>query len=114
LTPSEAAERVVPSGADLRDAVRSLQHRLNTALTSRLNHYRHRLDSLVSRPALARPLDAIHLRERRLDELSLRLRGASQGLLRDRRSALETMAAKLESLSPLGVLGRGYSLTFRE
>ena len=114
LTPSEAAERVVPSATDLRDAVRSLQHRLQTVLGTRLNHYRHRLDSLASRPALARPLEAVHQRGRRLDELSLRLRGASQGLLRDRRAALETMAAKLESLSPLGVLGRGYSLTFRE
>lgn len=114
LTPSEAAERVVPSAADLSDAVRSLQHRLRTALATRLAHARHRLDALASRPSLSRPLEAIHLRGRRLDELSLRLRGASQGLLRDRRSALETMAGKLESLSPLGVLGRGYSLTFRE
>jgi len=114
LTPSEAAERVVPSAADLNEAVRSLQHRLRTALTTRLAHARHRLDALASRPSLSRPLEAIHLRGRRLDELSLRLKGASQGLLRDRRSALETMAGKLESLSPLGVLGRGYSLTFRE
>ncbi|MBA4107459.1 MAG: exodeoxyribonuclease VII large subunit [Pirellula sp.] len=114
LTPSEAAERVVPSAADLSDAVRSLQHRLRTALSTRLMHARHRLDSLASRPSLCRPLEAIHLRGRRLDELSLRLKGASQGLLRDHRSALETMAGKLESLSPLGVLGRGYSLTFRE
>jgi exodeoxyribonuclease VII large subunit len=114
LTPSEAAERVVPSAADLADAVRSLQHRLRTALSTRLAHYRHRLDSLSTRPALCRPLEAIHLRGRRLDELSLRLKAASQNMLRDRRSALETMAGKLESLSPLGVLGRGYSLTFRE
>ena len=114
LTPSEAAERVVPSAADLNEAVGSLQHRLRTALTTRLAHARHRLDALASRPSLSRPLEAIHLRGRRLDELSLRLKGASQGLLRDRRSALETMAGKLESLSPLGVLGRGYSLTFRE
>lgn len=114
LTPSEAAERVVPSAADLADSVRSLQHRLRTALSTRLTHARHRLDSLASRPSLCRPLEAIHLRGRRLDELSLRLKGASQGLLRDRRSALETMAGKLETLSPLGVLGRGYSLTFRE
>ena len=114
LTPSEAAERVVPSAADLNEAVRSLQHRLRTALSTRLTHARNRLDALASRPSLSRPLEAIHLRGRRLDELSLRLKGASQGLLRDRRSALETMAGKLESLSPLGVLGRGYSLTFRE
>lgn len=114
LTPSEAAERVVPSAADLNDAVRSLQHRLKTALATRLAHARHRLDSLASRPSLCRPLEAINLRGRRLDELALRLKSASQGILRDRRSALETMAGKLESLSPLGVLGRGYSLTFRE
>ncbi|QDT74386.1 exodeoxyribonuclease VII large subunit [Lacipirellula limnantheis] len=114
LTPSEAAERVVPSAADLSDAVRSLQHRLSTALSTRLAHCRHRLDSLATRPSLCRPLEAIHLRGRRLDELSLRLKSASQGVLRDRRATLETMAGKLESLSPLGVLGRGYSLTFRE
>jgi exodeoxyribonuclease VII large subunit len=57
-------------------------------------------------------MDGVNLRGRRLDELSLRLASAEKGLLRDRRAALGAAAGKLESLSPLAVLGRGYSLTY--
>ena len=54
----------------------------------------------------------MHLRGRRLDELSLRLDAAAKSLLRERQAAIGAVAGKLETLSPLGVLGRGYSLTY--
>jgi exodeoxyribonuclease VII large subunit len=112
LTPSEAAERVVPSSEEVADAVRGLALRLTTAMTTRLVHLRSRIDGLANRPVLSRPMDGVNLRGRRLDELSLRLASAAKGLLRDRRAALGAAAGKLESLSPLAVLGRGYSLTY--
>lgn len=113
LTPSEAAERVVPSAEDVLEVVRTLRLRLSAAVKSRLVHHRHRLDWLASRPALARPLDGVHQRSRRADELSLRLHASVKTLLRDRRAAIAGAAGKLHSLSPLAVLGRGYSLTYK-
>jgi len=112
LTPSEAAERVVPSTDDVVDLVHSLRLRLSTAMATRTLHLRSRLDALASRPAFSRPTEGIRLRERRADELSLRLHAAARTLLRERQSAIAAVAGKLETLSPLGVLGRGYSLTY--
>jgi exodeoxyribonuclease VII large subunit len=112
LTPSEAAERVVPSTAEVSETVDAYQARLATSMSRLAAHLRSRLDSLASRPALARPLEAIHLRGRRIDEFSLRIAAAARNVTRDRQAALAALAGKLESLSPLGVLGRGYSLTY--
>jgi exodeoxyribonuclease VII large subunit len=112
LTPSEGAERVVPSTEDVHGIVRGLGTRLATAMATRVAHVRSRLDSLASRPALSRPLDGVHLRGRRLDELSLRIDAAAKALVRDRQAAIGAVAGKLETLSPLAVLGRGYSLTY--
>jgi exodeoxyribonuclease VII large subunit len=114
LTPSEAAERIVPSADDVADLVRGLSLRLRMALATRVAHIRSRLDSLASRPALRCPQDGVLLRTRRVDELSVRLHAAAQTMLRDRRAAVAGAAGKLEALSPLAVLGRGYSLTYAE
>jgi exodeoxyribonuclease VII large subunit len=113
LTPSEAAERVVPSTEDVLEVVHGLGVRLSSAMATRTAHLRNRLDSLASRPAFSRPTEGIRLRERRVDELSLRLHGAIKSLVRERQSAVAAVAGKLETLSPLGVLGRGYSLTYQ-
>ena len=114
LTPSEAAERVVPSSSDVAELVRSLRLRLNAATTSRVLQLRHRLEALGSRPALSHPQDGVHQRGRRVDELSLRLHAGVKTLVRDRRAAIAAAAGKLETLSPLAVLGRGYSLTYAD
>ncbi len=114
LTPSEAAERVVPSADDVVGLVRNFGLRMRTAMATHLAHHRRRLDSLASRPALVRPQDGVLMRTRRVDELSVRLHAAANNLIRDRRGAITAAAGKLEALSPLGVLGRGYSLTFAE
>jgi exodeoxyribonuclease VII large subunit len=112
LTPSEGAERVVPSTEDVHGIVRGLGTRLATAMATRVAQVRSRLDSLASRPALSRPLEGVHLRGRRLDELSLRIDAAAKALVRERQAAIGAVAGKLETLSPLAVLGRGYSLTY--
>jgi len=112
LTPSEAAERVVPSADDVKGIVRNFGLRLRSAIASSMAQHRRRLDALSTRPVLERPLNGVLLRARRLDELSLRLHGAARALVRERRAAMTAVAGKLDALSPLGVLGRGYTLTF--
>jgi exodeoxyribonuclease VII large subunit len=114
LTPSEAAERIVPSADDVADLVRGLGLRLRMVLATRVAHIRSRLDSLASRPALRCPQDGVLLRTRRVDELSVRLHAAAQTMLRDCRASVAGVAGKLDALSPLAVLGRGYSLTYAE
>jgi exodeoxyribonuclease VII large subunit len=114
LTPSEAAERILPAAEDVLGVVHALRARLINTMAQRMAQLRSRLEALASRPALSRPLEAVHLRARRVDELSVRLQSAARGVLRDRQAAVAAAAGKLESLSPLAVLGRGYSLTYDE
>ena len=111
LTPTEAAERVVPSAADVVQVMRSLEARIVRALATQLESRRQRLQSLASRPVLARPADGVRHLSRQIDELANRLQTALRSNLRDRQGRLATITGKLDSLSPLAVLGRGYSLT---
>jgi exodeoxyribonuclease VII large subunit len=111
LTPSEAAERVIPSAGELRSRLLSLQRRLTQNLRRRTLLSRQRLGAVSERRVLRRPFDLIHDRQRRLDELSQRLLCAIQDAVARRRERLRSCAAHLDALSPLAVLGRGYSLT---
>lgn len=111
LTPSEAAERVAPSGDELLDRVRVVGQRLHGGVWRRLAMERQRVERL----ALARPLQRPHAMlqdaARRLDELDRAGARAVRRLAERGRADLATVAGKLETLSPLGVLQRGYSLT---
>jgi exodeoxyribonuclease VII large subunit len=111
LTPTEAAERVVPSAADISEMVRHLNERLQRTVGMQLASLRQRLDAIFSRPALARPLEFIHNQSRLVDELGVRLHSAMKLSVRDQEQRLVALSGKLDSLSPLAVLGRGYSLT---
>jgi exodeoxyribonuclease VII large subunit len=111
LTPTEAAERVVPSSADVSEMVRLLNDRLQRTLGIQLANLRQRLDAIFSRPALARPLEFIHNQSRLVDELGVRLHSTMRLRVRDQEQRLVALSGKLDSLSPLAVLGRGYSLT---
>jgi exodeoxyribonuclease VII large subunit len=114
LTPSEAAERIVPSYEDLLDGVRAIEERLRTLLLQRLHVVRTRLEDAAQRRCFRLPLEPIRDRERRLDEWMERLQRAVKQRLVQARERWEAQAARLETLSPLNVLGRGYSLTRRE
>ncbi len=111
LTPSEAAERAVPSAEEVGHRVASLGDRLHNTLRRRHANYADRVQLLSTRRPLAHPHATIELFKQRLDDLS-------QSATRQMRqsfvlsgSRMATLSGVLESLSPLGVLQRGYSLT---
>jgi exodeoxyribonuclease VII large subunit len=114
LTPSEAAERVVPSCEELRDGLRRLELQLRTYVDRRLDSARDRLRDLTERRAFRLPLERIRDLERRLDDWGERLRRAVRQRLEKAQQRVQTQAARLETLSPLNVLSRGYSLTRTE
>ncbi|MFP6667454.1 MAG: exodeoxyribonuclease VII large subunit [Pirellulales bacterium] len=113
LTPSEAAERVAPDQRDLMTTLSQFQQRLLAGLRGRAATARSRLDAVAEHRSFRRPLDRVHDLQRRLDELDERSRRAVRQDVRTTQNRLNAVAAQLESLSPLGVLGRGYSLTQR-
>src|SRR4051812_17825030 len=111
LTPSEAAERIVPASEEISARVRAYQQRLRHAAHRRVMWLRARYDGLAAQRPFRRPFDLVHDRSRRLDELSLHGNAAVRRLFREYESRLATMGGKIESLNPLAVLARGYTIT---
>jgi exodeoxyribonuclease VII large subunit len=114
LTPSEAAEKVTPNLPELREELRSLQVQLRTLLGQRLDLSHGKLRDLLHRRAFRRPLERIRDGERRVDDWADRLARAVRQRFERKRDQLAAQAARLESVSPLNVLARGYSLTRSE
>ncbi len=113
LTPSEAAELVVPSADELRAGLDGHRQRLTAALRGRANAARTRLDAVAQHRAFRKPFERIQDRARQLDDLDLRAARAIRYLFQRSRERIRGVAGRLESLSPLAVLQRGYSLTLR-
>lgn len=114
LTPTEAATAAVPSREDLLAGLRDAEQRLHDGVGRRLDFCRQRLDDLAERRAFRLPLERVRDGERRLDDWAERLKRTGRQQLTRGRERAEAVAARLESLSPLGVLARGYSLTQTE
>jgi len=111
LTPSNAAELVVPEATAILATLRDRQSRLRTALQRRAIDARQRLNSTESRRPFKRPFDRVHNFAQQLDQWQGRSRRAIGLCIEQSQHKVAAMAARLESLSPLGVLARGYSLT---
>ena len=104
----------MPSSEEVAELMRSYHSRLTNALASRASAMRDRLNALASRPVFTRPADALHNLAQRLDELSGRMQNSIRVVQRETQSTLTALGGKLESLSPLAVLGRGYSVTYEK
>ncbi len=111
LTPSEAAERIVPAAEEIGARMRGYQQRLRHAAHRRVALLRARYDGLIAQRPFRRPFDVIHDRSRKLDELATHAQRSLRRLVQDRESRLARLAGKVESLSPLAVLARGYTIT---
>ena len=113
LTPSEAATLVAPAAEEIAAGLRHVHQRMTAALRGRAAAARSRLDALARHRVLRRPLERVHDLARRLDELEARSVRAIRHRAGAARHRAQSIAARLESLSPLAVLARGYSVTLR-
>jgi exodeoxyribonuclease VII large subunit len=111
LTPSEAGELVVPHRDEVQAELRRLQECLVRGLRGRAASARAQLEALAGRRVFTRPLERLHELAKRLDELDFRMRRSMTNRLELARQQLAGMSGRLDALSPLKVLDRGYSLT---
>jgi exodeoxyribonuclease VII large subunit len=111
LTPSEAAERVVPAAEEISARIRGYHGRLRHAAHRRVMWLRARWEGVAAQRPFRRPFELVHDRSRRLDELAVSGSAAMRRLFRDNENRLAMLAGKIQSLSPLEVLARGYTIT---
>ncbi len=114
LTPSEAGELVVPRKDLLTEILEKLKTRHLQALSSKLRLSKDKLARIANSYAMRQPFDRLHRWQQKLDELSQRLNLNITHALNTEREKLSGIAGKLESLSPLNVLKRGYTITTRK
>jgi len=114
LTPSEAAELVIPSADELSTRLATLQRRIVSMLRSRAVAARRHVEQLGRSRVLRNPKALVYDRVRRLDELDWHVERAIRRRLKFAREQLSAIASRAEALSPLAVLARGYSVTARE
>lgn len=109
-TPSNAAELAVPDQDNLRQMLDSVSESMVSALQRQLKASRRQLDILRASPSLQSP--AVYLDQRRnaLELLSNRLSSAGQQVINNHRQKFLTYTAKLDAMSPLKVLTRGYAM----
>ena len=113
-TPSNAAELAVPDVSELREALLGMQIRASRALKASVSAKRERLTTLSEKRVLKSPLNYIEDRRVLLDHVQKHFTAASQRFVAVKKENYIRLAASLDALSPLKVLGRGYSLVQRE
>ena len=113
-TPSNAAELAVRDSEAFQNALHQLQVRMEQAQLQKINRLRQRLDTLSKSRVMRQPDAYLQQQQLYLEMLRQRLEHSGEVLLVKNRQRFERTAAKLDALSPLKVLGRGYAMVTRE
>lgn len=109
-TPSNAAELAVPDQAALQQSMDAAASAMAAALSGKLRHARQRLHVLAQSPALVSPTGYLEQRQQSLEHLKSRLIGAQMQQIQRKKQRYIGNTAKLDAMSPLKVLTRGYSI----
>jgi len=112
-TPSAASELAVWPLEETRDAVDSLIRHQAFLLGNRVKMARQNLGSLLNRPVFQRPQDMINQRQQALDMAVRDLVRSGKNSFDSQRNRLSLVLTRLEALSPLKVMNRGYSVSRR-
>ena len=109
-TPSNAAELAVPDQTELREILLSAEQRAVQAVNKSLRSARERLNNLAGRRVMLSPSSYVDQKRVELDYAQNRLTAAFERAIAGRRHSYVHLAAALDAMSPLKVLGRGFSL----
>lgn len=109
-TPSAAAELVCPDTDELCDYLQSTSSRLGFLLKNNLELKKTKLSNLRSSYVFVRFSDVLDARRQKIDTLLSSSVNSVNNIINSNKNTLITNVAKLDALSPLKVLSRGYSL----
>ena len=109
-TPSNAAELVTPDAAELTLRLEERRTALARTMLARFDSARKRLNDIAGKRVFASPLGYFDEKRMMLDYLSERFRTIAEKQLTVQNHRLANAAARLDAMSPLKVLGRGYAI----
>lgn len=109
-TPSAAAELATPNMTELLSYFKSVKDSLPAIIQRRIDFEKQELDNLASSKVLLSPDEFINIRKNELDMLSADMIKAFKAILSENQREFAALSAKLDALSPLSVLSRGYSI----
>ena len=112
-TPSAAAELVARQKDDLISELGHVFSRMSSSMHNKIKTLHKELFRFQDAYVLKYPLNFIQLSLQRIDELNHRLNQRAGYILETAQHRWTHLAGRLEALSPLNVLSRGYSISFK-
>ena len=109
-TPSNAAEIAVPDMEELLRTLEGTQQRLTQGVQRGIGYRMQQLDALAKKRVLTEPTAYLEDRRQDIDHLTHRLCAGMRAVTDGEGRRFGALAASLDALSPLKVLGRGYAL----
>ena len=109
-TPSNAAEIAVPDMEELLRTLEGTQQRLTQGIQRSIGYRTQQLDALAKKRVLTEPTAYLEDRRQDIDHLTHRLCAGMRSVTDGEGRRFGALAASLDALSPLKVLGRGYAL----
>ena len=113
-TPSNAAELAVADQEALYQTLDSMSAAMTTALTRQLKSARKHYDILRSSAALQSPVGYLEQRRKSLDMVKNRMISAQNTGINRKKQRYIALVSKLDAMSPLKVLTRGYAMAQKE
>lgn len=113
-TPSNAAELAVPDQDALRQTLDSMSAAMITAMSRRVQNGRRHLKVLSDSSALQSPEGYLNQRKKTVELIKNRLLSAQNTQISQKKQRFIAMTAKLDAMSPLKVLTRGYAMVQNE
>lgn len=111
-TPSAAAQMVVPNWEELQRAFSQSLCRLESGLGQRLAFLKEQVSSLGAR-LVSQPKKHLYFHQQLLDLYHQKLVSSFLFHFQQKRKACQMLAARLDALSPLAVLDRGYAICLK-
>jgi exodeoxyribonuclease VII large subunit len=112
-TPTAAAELVITKKSDLLDRINQMGQRMQTLMMNRVQMLKKILQSLSESTCFKYPKAKLEEYSQTLDTIYEKCVYYMAHIVERKKSLLEILAKRLEALSPLAILNRGYSLTLR-
>ena len=109
-TPSAAAELAVPDRFEEQRNIRAINNICYNLLNSKITEKRTRIDFLMSKSFMKSPMELINNRRLLLDDYILKMSRTTSFCVSEKSAKLFATVGKLDALSPLKVLIRGYSI----